>query len=120
MSRSSSAIAWLVLAALALAAGPARAHGPTVSVTPEAADPAELRIQKGQTVHFVNAGAEAVRVRGEGDSFRSPVLEPGGAGWHLPFPFPGTFPYRVEPGEEARPDGAGSAARGTVVVETPD
>jgi plastocyanin len=118
MSRSSKRIAWLALAVLATAAGPARAHGPTVSVTADAADPAELRIPKGQTVHFVNAGAVAVRVRGEGDSFHSPVLEPGGAGWHLPFPFPGTFPYRVEP--EQQPDGAESAVRGAIVVETPD
>ncbi len=111
MGRSSRRIALLVAAALALAAGPARAHGPEVSVSAEGANPAELRVERGATVHFTNRAQVPLRVRGEGDSFHSPLLAPG-EGWHLPLPFPGTFPYRVE-----REDGAEvPAARGAIVV----
>jgi hypothetical protein len=93
--------------ALALAPGTALAHGPTVQLDADTAEPSLLEIERAQTVHFVNRGDTTVRVRGDDDAFRSPELVPGGAGWHLPFPFPGRFGYSLE-GE--------SDVRGTIVV----
>jgi len=100
---SRSALAALALgAALALASSAALAHGPTVRLAADGADPAVLEIERGQTVHFVNASARTQRVRGDDDAFRSPELPAGGAGWHLPFPFPGRFGYALEGAPEVR------------------
>ena len=89
---------------LAVATGPQAAlgHGPTIRLGADAADPAVLEIEPGQTVHFVNGSEQTLRVRGDGGSFSSPELPPGGAGWHLSLPFPGHFGYSLESAPDVR------------------
>ena len=90
----------LRIALLAAACGlalalPAWAHGPTVVIRGGEIEPALLEIEAGQTVHFDNQDEEPRRVRADEDAFESPVLAPG-KGWHLRFPFPGSFDYALE------------------------
>jgi len=82
-----------VLAVLMLAAGAARAHGPTIEITHSEMKPALLNLFVGTTVHFANTVAMPgghVVVDTEG-RLESPPLEKPGDGWHYTFEEPGTY-----------------------------
>lgn len=86
----------LLVLLLALAPLAAAGHGPTVYLDADAVLPARLELERGEAVHFVNRSEATLRVVGADDAWKSPELPAGGAGWHLPFPFPGTFAYTLE------------------------
>lgn len=88
-----------VLALVPLAAS---GHGPTVHLDADAVEPARLEITRGEAVHFVNRSAATQRVLGADDAWQSPELPPGGAGWHLPFPFAGNFAFSLAGAPEVR------------------
>jgi plastocyanin len=87
---------------LALVPFAATGHGPTVHLDADAVEPARLEIARGETVHFVNRSEATQRVLGAEDAWQSPDLPAGGAGWHLPFPFSGTFAFSLADAPEVR------------------
>lgn len=99
-----------LLVSLALAAGPALAHGPTIEIRDSGLSPALLNLFEGTTVHFANtldAPQGLVVLVGETGTVRSPMLKKPGDGWHYTFERTGRFEVRVE----GRPD-----AKMTIVV----
>jgi hypothetical protein len=87
---------------LALVPLAAAGHGPTVHLDADAIEPARLEIVRGETVHFVNRSPATQRVIGSDEAWQSPELPAGGAGWHLPFPFSGTFAFSLAGAPEVR------------------
>lgn len=89
----------------------ASGHGPTVHLDADAVEPTRLEIARGEAVHFVNRSAETQRVVGADEAWQSPELPAGGDGWHLPFPFAGSFPFSLAGAPEVR---------GEIVVKPPE
>jgi plastocyanin len=92
----------------ALAAGPAHAHGPTVTIGHNRVEPAQVTVPVGGIVHFQNVdempGGHTV-VADDG-SFESPPLAKGGS-WHQIFTAPGEHRFHI---------GEHPGAKGVVIV----
>ncbi len=94
----------VLIGVLMLAAGTARAHGPTIEITHSEMKPALLNLFVGTTVHFANKVAMPgghVVVDTEG-RLESPPLEKPGDGWHYTFEEPGTYEVFLRQHPKAR------------------
>jgi plastocyanin len=92
----------LAVAGLLLAAGAARAHGPSVEASFSGLRPKLVTIAAGDTVHFRRAGGSqlALTLVSDAGLFEGRVLD--AEGWHYTFETPGDYSFHLKENPSAR------------------